>query len=278
MNVPAPDKLNVLVDGEAVAVLPADDRGLQYGDGVFETLAVRDGQPRHWGAHMQRLSEGCRRLGIARPEIGVLAGDCERLCRGVGTGVLKIIVTRGSGGRGYKIDAAAPARRILSLHAWPDYPASHYRQGVKTRLCRTPLAAHPLLAGIKHLNRLENVLARAEWDEEDIAEGLMSDTQGNLVEGTMSNLFMVLEGRLFTPDLHGRGIAGITRARILGAAAELGIEWQLSTWNSAELQYADELFVCNSIIGIWPLRAVDDWQYQVGPVTRRLMHHLGVNE
>lgn len=265
-----------LIDGLETAALPADDRGLQYGDGVFETLAVVNGKPRHWAAHMRRLSEGCQRLRIARPEIGLLAGDCERLCGGVEQAVLKIIVTRGSGGRGYKFDAGAPARRILSLHAWPDYPPSYLSKGVKTRLCQTPLAAHPILAGIKHLNRLENVLARAEWNDADVAEGLMSDTQGNLVEGTMSNVFMVLEGRLFTPDLNGRGIEGITRARVLRAADDLAIEHEVSTWNAAELQYADELFVCNSIIGIWPLRAVDDWLFQPGPVTRRLMRHLGM--
>jgi 4-amino-4-deoxychorismate lyase len=265
----------MLIDGKDSDQIAADDRGLLYGDGLFETFAVHSGEPQLWTQHMARLVRGCVRLGIEPPSVDLLQAEARALCAGSARAVLKIIVTRGSGGRGYRPPAPALPRRILSLHPWPDHPAHWPQQGVSVRLCDTPLGTNPRLAGLKHLNRLEQVLARAEWDDPDIAEGLMLDAAGGLVEGTMSNLFLVREGRLRTPALERCGVAGVMRARVLELAAQDGIACEVSDLGLADLQAADEVFVCNSIIGIWPVRRVQSMEFTPGPVTRFLQQATG---
>ncbi|MEK7261447.1 MAG: aminodeoxychorismate lyase, partial [Pseudomonadota bacterium] len=163
--------VSVLVNGVAVDTVSARDRGFQYGDGLFETIAVSRGTPLLWERHAQRLLAGAVRLDMPPPETALLRAETDRLCRGVERGVLKIIFTRGISGRGYRPDASASTTRALSLSPWPDYPPSWSGEGVVVRLCQTRLASQPRLAGLKHLNRLEQVLARAEWDDE-YAEGL----------------------------------------------------------------------------------------------------------
>ena len=266
----------MLIDGLDSALVPASDRGLQYGDGLFETIAVADGQPLLWHHHVERLHAGCTRLGIHAPDEAVLRTEGERLWRGQGQAVLKIIVTRGSGGRGYRPDPAAQPRRILSLHPWPEYPQPRATTGVHARLCETRLGINPRLAGLKHLNRLEQVLARAEWDEPAIAEGVMLDAEGFLVEGTMSNLFLVRDGVLRTPALDRCGVAGVMRARLLELAEQLALHVDIERLTLDDLRGADEAFFCNSIIGVWPLARFDTHEYEVGPITQRLQQALAL--
>src|SRR5690606_13424665 len=147
------------------------------GDGVFETLAVRDGRCEFWDRHLQRLTRGCEALRLPAPRPDQLGEEAGSLVRDVRQGVLKIIVTRGSGGRGYRPSREAVPTRILMLSEWPVYPDDWHESGVAVRLCEQRLGSQPALAGIKHLNRLEQVLARMEWDDTDIAEGLLCDQQ-----------------------------------------------------------------------------------------------------
>lgn len=265
----------MLIDGTDTDRIAADDRGLLYGDGLFETLAVRNGLPQLWSQHMARLEQGCARFGIVPPERELLLAEARGLCANSGQAVLKIIVTRGSGGRGYRPAPHGVPRRILSLHPWPDYPAEWQRQGVVVRLCETRLGRNPRLAGIKHLNRLEQVLARSEWDDAEVAEGLMLDADGALIEGTMSNVFVVRAGRLLTPALEACGVAGVMRAHLLERAAQLGVICEATALGLADVRSADEVFLCNSLIGIWPVRRFQDTVYAPGPLTRRLQQALG---
>jgi 4-amino-4-deoxychorismate lyase len=156
------------------------------------------------------------------------------------------------------------------LHEWPNYPTSCTESGIKTRICQTRLGHNPSLAGIKHLNRLEQVLARQEWDDPVIMEGLMLDASGNLVEGTMSNVFVVKDAVLMTPDLQLCGVAGIMRAHVLDMAAEHLIAARVQHLELDALLQADEVFICNSLLGIWPVIGVDEHDFLKGPVTRRL--------
>jgi len=262
------------VNGVAVGCVDAADRGLQYGDGLFETMGVRDGQVSSWPRHMARLLAGCQRLGIQAVDDGQLAHEAAGLLAGTERGVLKLIVTRGSGGRGYRVPENAEPRRILQLHPWPDFPPAAGEAGVAVRLCSTRLSHNPLLAGIKHLNRLEQVLARREWDDSHIAEGLLLDIDGRLVEGTMSNLFLVRDEVLLTPDLRRCGVAGIMRSIILEHAERQSLGAEIRSLDSADLLAADEVFLCNSLIGIWPVSAVDGRQFRKGAVTDRLQQLL----
>lgn len=253
---------DVLIDGapgDAIAVM---DRGLVYGDGVFRTLAVSGGVPEFWPQHMAKLAEDCTRLGIAAPDAAVLTADARQLLAGVDKAVLKIIVTRGVGGRGYKPPQPATPTRIVLRAAFPAYTPEMAERGVVLRLCDTRLGLQPRLAGVKHLNRLEQVLAREEWSDPEIADGLMLDSDGRAIEGVMTNLFVVKNGEVATPDLTRCGVSGVMRGLLLESA-------RVKEVTLDEVRAADELFLTNSLIGLWPVRRFDGKDYAVGPVTRR---------
>jgi 4-amino-4-deoxychorismate lyase len=263
-----------MINGQMSDAISSLDRGLLYGDGVFETIVVEDGQPRFWLRHLNRLKAGCGRLGIPLPEESRLLEESQALISGVDRGVLKLIITRGCGGRGYRPATDTTPTRIIQLHPWPDYPETCRDAGVRMRLCRQRLGHNPALAGIKHLNRLEQVLARGEWDDPGIMEGLLLDEDKRLVEGTMSNLFLIRNRILMTPELIRCGVAGILRTVVLELAASVPMPVQVRALGMDDLQEADEVFLTNSIIGIWPVIAIDDRIYTKGAVTRRLQELL----
>jgi len=246
------------INGKPGNLISATDRGFQYGDGLFETLAVVGGEPCLWAAHMERLETGCRRLGISMPDRDGLLREARQEIGGEQHGVLKILVSRGAGGRGYRPPRRGTPTRIVSLFPWPDYPQQWSDPGIRLRVCRTRLGTTPALAGLKHLNRLEQVLARAEWDDPSIAEGLMLDTADRVIEGTMANLFALREGRLYTPALQRCGVAGVLRALVMEVAAAQGLAVLEQDLEMADLLHSDALFLTNSLIGVWPVRQMED--------------------
>jgi 4-amino-4-deoxychorismate lyase len=260
----------VWVDGVESDSLPVGERACQYGDGLFETLAVQAGEPRHWARHLQRLSEGCRRLGLPPADGDSLLSEARRLCAGRERAVLKILWSRGAGGRGYRPEPGMMPRRVLSCLPWPDYPSDWCAQGVRVRWCETRLGLQPLLAGIKHLNRLEQVLARAEWNDPQIQEGLMQDIEGRVIAGTFSNLFIERSGVLYTPELTRCGIAGVTRARVIDAADKAGLPVRIGALSREAVEGADALFLCNALMGLAPVRELDGRPWPVGELTRVL--------
>lgn len=250
----------ILVDGVAQDRVDAMDRGLHYGDGLFETLAVFSGKIRCWEDHWRRLSEGCQRLDLACPERSLLEREIFELGRDARRKVVKVLLTRGSGPRGYRVPPGELPRRILIASDWPDYLPQHAREGVRVRLCQTRLGHSPALAGLKHCNRLEQVLARQEWQDE-AEEGLMLDLDGNVIEGIMSNVFLVCGNALVTPDLSQCGVAGVTRQRIIDQAPGLGIPVEVSKVGLEQVGEAQALFLCNTLIGLWPVRTLEGRDY-----------------
>jgi len=263
-----------LIDGRPGDCFPLQDRGLHYGDGLFETLAVRDGRLLCWKEHFARLSAGCGRLGMACPPRDLLEDEARELATGIGRCVLKIILTRGRGGRGYLPPEPARPARIVACYPWPDWPEEFRAEGVIVRFCRTRLGMNASLAGLKHLNRLEQVLARNEWRDPAIAEGLMQDTQDNVIEGTMSNLFLISGQKLLTPDLDQCGVAGIIRRMVLTVAPALGLVTAIIPLSRDDLSAADEIFLCNSVIGVWPVRRLADRDYRPGAWTAKIRETL----
>lgn len=257
------------VDGQPLTQLPLADRGLAYGDGLFETLRVRRGEPALLKQHLQRLYQGCERLSLAvnRP---LLESELSSFCQVLGEGVAKLVLTRGEGPRGYAFADDAPVRRLLQASLMPAYPAANAEVGIELYACRTRLAEQPLLAGMKHLNRLEQVLARNEWRDTRYAEGLMLDSSGRLVEGVFSNLFLVLDGELCTPDLQRCGVRGVMRDALIEQAQGLGLPVRVADFELADLQRAEEVFFCNSLYGVWPVRRLGARDWSVGPLTRKL--------
>ena len=259
----------VWIDGRPAALLPVTDRGLAYGDGLFETIAVRQGRMALLERHLQRLGEGAQRLRLPL-DLALVRAELLAFASELGNGVAKLIVTRGDGLRGYAPPADAHCRRILSGSPPPAYPVRHRLDGIRLYPCATRLAEQPLLAGLKHLNRLEQVLARAEWQDPACAEGLMCDSSGRVIEGVFSNLFMVRGGELLTPSLARCGVAGVMRAEVLARAAAAGVATQIGDLDYATLLAADEVFLCNSQYGIWPVVALDSHSWPVGELTRKL--------
>lgn len=257
------------VDGQPAAALPVQDRGLAYGDGLFETIRVLDQMPRLLERHLLRLEDGCRRLAIPSDLAG-LRSELLAFCQELGEGVVKLIVTRGDGRRGYAPPEPCRPRTILIGAPAPVYPPEHAQQGVLLYPCATRLAEQPILAGLKHLNRLEQVLARGEWQDPAFAEGLMRDSSGRVVEGVFSNIFMVSGGQLCTPSLERCGVAGVMRAEILERARQAGIGVQVRDVPFDELLEAEEVFTCNSLYGIWPVRGLQEHVWPVGALTRKL--------
>lgn len=229
--------------------VPVDDRGLAYGDGLFETVLVRDGEPLLWPEHMARLARGCRALGIPMPDAAELDG--LPALAGAGLKILKLILTRGSGGRGYLAPTPAEPRLLWQFSSFAPQ-ARRWEAGARVRQCRLQLGLQPQLAGLKHLNRLENVLARSEWDDPDIAEGILCDSHGHLIEATCMNLVWQRQGRLETPRLEGCGVAGTLRAALMERLPIMEV-----TTGPEALVDAEAVWLVNSVQGVWPVVRLD---------------------
>ena len=264
----------IIVNGSIADTIPVLDRGLMYGDGVFRTLRVRNGQPELWPRQYAKLAADCASLDILCPGATGLEREMRDAVRNEPDCVLKIVVSRGEGGRGYGVPSSVHPSRVMVTAPLPEYPASYATDGVRLHVCDLRMCHQPRLAGIKHLNRLENVLARMEWSDPDIPEGLMLDVDGNVIEGTMSNLFMRRENHLLTPDLSQCGVAGLQRDRIMEVANDLGLTVEVSRFSLRTLLEADEVLLCNSVIGIWPVREIGPRHWVPGELAPALRRRL----
>ena len=261
----------LLINGTAADNIPAIDRGLAYGDGVFRTLRAVDGKPLHWARQYARLAHDCARLTLPCPAEPALWNEVCRAGAAYPYTAIKIIVTRGSGPRGYAPpEAPAPLRVVISS----PYQPQAVEEGIHAHLCKLRLSHQPALAGVKHLNRLENVLARAEWQDPEIREGLLLDHDGNAIGGTMSNLFIVEDGALLTPDVSRCGVAGVTRDRVMAIAQTLGIACRVENCALQRLRDASEVFFVNSLIALWPLRRLEQQLWRVGACSRQIQNAL----
>ena len=271
----------VLLDGQPMpvpgATVPVLERGLHYGDALFETMACVDGRPRLLERHLRRLIGGCERLGLDAGDVAVLARELRELSRGTSRAVIKLLLTRGTAlARGYALTGRERPRRIALRYAWPVEDAGK-EEGVRVRLATVRLGENPALAGIKHCNRLEQVLARREWADPGIAEALMFSTSGALVSGTMSNVFLVRGSKLLTPLIDRCGVAGVMRGLVLELAASAGIANEEVRLDAADLEDADELFLTNALTGIRPVQELGEKRRVRGPVTLRLQRELAAH-
>ncbi len=259
-----------LINGSERGSVSADDRGLMYGDGVFRTFLLVAGKPQMWQLQYAKLAADCAVLRIGCPEKALFEADLAAVAGRYPDCVVRIVVTRGSGPRGYAIPEYTIPTRVVSAGPLPVYPPGRYTDGVRVHLCRTRLALQPALAGVKHLNRLENVLARSEWRDPAVAEGLMCDSEDNVICGTMSNLFLVEGGQLVTPRLTRCGVTGVQRQSILDLAQKNGVEKRTGDVSIDRLFAADELFLVNSVIGVWQVAALERRRWEKGTVTTQV--------
>jgi len=263
------------IDGVPGETLPADDRGLHYGDGLFESIGVRAGVARFLEAHLARLASGCARLGIRFSSMAELRAEiATALALAPPRAMLKIIVTRGSAvRRGYAPQGTEAARRLLSL--WPEAAvADSVAGGVALHRATFTLADNPALAGIKHLSRIENVMAAAEVAAAGVFDALLLDGSGHVISGAMSNVFLVRDGQVLTPRLDRCGVAGVMRGIVLRECASLGIAAVDGRVRLDALLAADEAFITNARLGVVPVLRVGEHSFRMTTVARRLRAHI----
>lgn len=265
-----------LINGASANSVPAADRGLAYGDGVFRTLRALNGEPLHWRKQFNKLADDCARLSIPCPAATQMLAEVRAVACAYPQAAVKIIVTRGNGPRGYAPPVPCAPLRVVEASGFT--PAQHEARGIAAHLCRLRLSHQPALAGVKHLNRLENVLARTEWNAADIREGLLLDQQALVIGGTMSNVFIAEKRNLFTPLLDRCGVAGVTRARVMALAQKAVVSCTEEHLPLQRVLAADEVFFVNSLIGVWPLTRLEARTWQPGPMARDMALALAAED
>ncbi len=269
------DAVSALIDGAAADSVSVLDRGLHFGDGVFETIACLHGRPRLLSLHLERLAHGCRTLGFSPPASQALRAEVEQLAGTQERAIVKLIVTRGTAiARGYAVSGREQATRVAIRYPWPVEETAWQQRGVSVRVAAMRLGENPALAGLKHCNRLEQILARSEPEGAAAAEALLLSRSGRLVCGTMTNVFLVdgppQSPRIRTPAIDLCGVAGVMRRVVLREASRAGIDTAECALWPADLDGAAEVFLTNARVGIWPVGRLGERTLEPGPVTRRL--------
>ncbi|MHA0871943.1 aminodeoxychorismate lyase [Enterobacter pasteurii] len=244
-----------LINGLEQETLPAGDRAIQFGDGCFTTARILDGEVCLGDAHIRRLQKACDTLLIPFTQWDTLEGEMRRLASGKRRGVVKVIISRGSGGRGYSGAACQHPTRILSVSDYPSHYERWREEGVTLTLSPVRLGRNPMLAGIKHLNRLEQVLIRTHLEQTDAGEALVLDSEGYITECCAANLLWRKGGDVFTPSLEQAGVNGIMRQFCLQQLARAGFSVVEVSVKEDALQSADEVVICNALMPVVPVRA-----------------------
>lgn len=264
------------VRSETISVM---DRGLAYGDGLFETMRIHQGAIKLAAWHLCRLVSGAKRLGIdvdplwLDAQLNVVVADISSNCSQPENhlGILKLILTRGTGSGGYTPD---PTCRPNLIGSYRSIDVSAHPAGIELIVCPVRLSRSELLGGLKHLNRLEYVLAAGQGVLQRTQQWLLLDETEKLVETLTHNIFWVKQGALVTPDTTYSGVAGVMRQWILEQASSLGLTTSVGHFALDELETADEVFICNSVRGIWPVVRLEKTAFKPGAITRRLQAHL----
>lgn len=275
-----------MINGIVADHLMINDRSIHYGDGLFETILCADNKLYHWQQHYQRLRTSAEQLKITCPDEGTLLEDIKELVSNNITGnscVIKIILSRGAGERGYRFFSSISANRIVLLSELDTSYSSILSStllGGELFICDQQVSINESLAGLKHLNRLDNVLARNEWNDKisSFIDGLMLDADKQVIEGTMSNLFAIRDGQVLTPGLERSGIRGVMREVIMELAAKNGLPLTVSSLNLEDILSMDELFITNSLIGMKRVTKLGDTIYKDVAVTDLIFEQLLVTK
>ncbi|WP_245608451.1 aminodeoxychorismate lyase [Shewanella waksmanii] len=270
--------VNRQLDGKVTAT----DRGLAYGDGVFATMRYTQAGPLLFELHLARLQQSCQRLGIDWQADDQFRTFLNTICRDAFQqngldGCVKVLLSRGSGGRGYQAPAVANITEVVSLHAIPLHYADWQAQGINLGLSNIALARQPRLAGMKHLNRLEQVLIREQTLAANCDDVVVCDSEGWVIETAVANLFMAKAGRVYTPRLAFAGVAGVMRQQLLIELAQLGWSVSICDINLAMLMQADNVFMTNSLFGIVDINSVNQQVFVHAPFTQTLRSALNLS-
>ena len=251
-------------------MLDSQDRGLHYGDGLFETMLKFEGEIALWDKHYSRLKKGCSKLHLPLPDEKWLLKEVDAEAKSHDSVVIKIIVTRGIGGRGLKLPKPDQASVFVLMYPYTEVNDQALKLDVS--ICQTRLPLNLNLAGLKHLNRLDYVLAAIELEQmNNKHEAILCDTEGYVVEGIISNVFFCIQGEVYTPSLEFSGVEGVMREEILKFLEDQSIPVHIGRFYPDLLLDADECFLCNSVQGIRPIRSIDDYSFANGLISQMLI-------
>lgn len=269
----------VLVNGIPQKFVSASDRGLNYGDGLFESMVVIDDQIRFFNTHLERLKVGCEKLAIPIPTRTEIESDLSKLsaAESGSTFVFKVLITRGESGRGYLADIDSSTTRVSSRHPLSADFSKYWDHGLNMHICETRLAINPTLAGIKHANRLEQVLASMERIDTEFDEGLMLSMGDEVVEGTKSNIFWQKGGQYFTPDLKQSGVVGVGRTKVIEMLEQNNKVVNIGSYSVADVHAADLVFMTNSTMLIAQVRRLEGTKWLENPLIKELRQTLVSN-
>ena len=274
-----------LINGVSADYLNINDRAIHYGDGLFETILCSEDALLYWPQHYQRLQTSADRLKLRCPDEAVFLDDIRTLLElnetsGASAYAIKIIITRGSSDRGYVIPKKTNEKRVVLISALAaDYSSLVSGELLSGELyvCKNQVSINESLAGLKHLNRLENVLARNEWNDtakHQYIDGLMLNARQQVIEGSMSNVFAVKENNLYTPDLSQSGVNGIMRDMIIDVAGRKNIQLSTVDLKLEDLYGMEEIFISNSLMGIRSANKLETSLYQQQTVTKLILAEL----
>ncbi len=262
------------VNGVESDLVARTDRSFQYGDGCFTTILMRDGKPEFWQHHVERMDRSLNQLLIPSPNWTQVADWVRMAAMPESVAGIKIHISRGEGGRGYSPTQVYSPSVTISAFAFPDHYKVLRQQGMHLGVCRQRLGLNPMLAGLKHNNRLEQVVLKGEMDQQGLVDGVALDIEGYVVETTMANLFWRHADKWFTPALDFAGVAGVMRRNVLD---QLRAEQQCveqGRYPLSHLEQSDEIFMTNAILGIAPVVSLGEIHYTAGNQTRRLQEHF----
>ncbi|WP_300175275.1 aminodeoxychorismate lyase [uncultured Aliivibrio sp.] len=245
------------VNGVESETLPINDRSSQYGDGFFTTMKVDNGKIQLWSLHLERLISSAYCLGIRAPNWQHLENQVYAIAKKVVHGGIKILVSRGTGGRGYSPEGCENTQVIVSDF---DYPA-HYEQwqekGIELGVSTIKLGlSSPALAGMKHLNRLEQILIKKDISKTSYFDAVVLDLNNKVIETSIGNIFWIKGGRIFTPKLSFSGVEGVMKKHILQLAKEFQLELEEVSVELSELENADEVFITNALFEVVPVNMI----------------------
>jgi len=251
-----------VVNGVVQDHIAVESRGLAYGDGLFTTAKIINGRVEYLPAHINRLTLGCKALAITLPNVNALTTQLEAIAKPYTLAVLKVIITASTGGRGYARAANNNIDIIISVHDFPTHYHQLHHHGLHLGDSLQQLGCNPMLAGLKHLNRLEQVLLRKELDECNYDDLLVTNINNHVVETTSANVFFYLDGKLHTPEIIDSGVNGIMRQTLLALYPGTIV----SSYSLDDLAQVEAMFVCNCIMGVVPINTYNDKALDTAPV------------
>ncbi|MGL4939592.1 aminodeoxychorismate lyase [Shewanella sp.] len=266
----------IWVNGSVQATIAAADRGLAYGDGLFATMRTNADGILWFETHQARVNDGAARLGFDWQMGTALCQQLTDLAKQYPHHCIKLLITRGVGGRGYAPPCHSTVTEVVSVHPIPAHYAQWQQRGVALQTSTVLLGHQPLLAGIKHLNRLEQVLIRSQPLAADVDDWLVLDCNGKVIESSMANLFFIKDRCVFTPSLAECGVSGVMREQVIRSLLEHDYSVDCVSFGAEALGDFDSAFMTNSLLGIVDVIAIDALKYTPSPITAHLRQILSL--